>query len=213
MAKANQVAKNNAPTNFEVEYLNLKDLGYQQAKTGDTLEAQARYALSKIKGFPESVDDASKDQLYAGYKLRFAENNPAKEYVRVSGVYLEATPELSKEKERLTLSVDYAFSYTQQQFGKLKGDNNALYEIVKPMRDSVNKYCSNRLGELKNRAKKLTAPSRERSATKDFEHTLKDWWDSLTTRCNNAKSRGDNTADKERFARAKVAFMTEWNKG
>ena len=33
----------------------LKDLGYQQAKTGDSLDTQAQFALDNITGFPEDV--------------------------------------------------------------------------------------------------------------------------------------------------------------
>ena len=33
----------------------LKDLGYQQAGTGDSLDAQGEYALMHIAGFPGPV--------------------------------------------------------------------------------------------------------------------------------------------------------------
>ena len=105
------------------EFQSLKDMGYKQAGASDTLEAMARYALTKIVDFPQSIDDESKAQLYAGYKLRFAENNPAVEYAVINGQYIPATAD-NKAMEKITLTVDYAFSYTQQQFGQLKSQNN-----------------------------------------------------------------------------------------
>lgn len=208
MAKAKLAVE----VNPMIDFASLKDMGYKQAATSDTLEVMARYALSKIKGFPEAIDDESKDQLFAGYKLRYQENKPAVEYAYINGHYEPVTDDMGKTLERMTLTVDHAFSYTQQQFGRLKTENNAKYELIKPLREAVNKYCSNRLGDLKKKAKQLTAPARERKPTADFEVTLKDVLDNLGTRCLNASKRGDTTANKERFSRAKVAFMVEWNK-
>lgn len=209
MAKANKVAQTST-TN--VDFNSLKDMAYQQAGVGDSLESMAKYALAKIKGFPKDVDEESKAQLYSGYRLRYQENNPAVEYVRVNGHYEPATPESGKAIERMTLSVDHAFSYTQQQFGQLKAQDNAKYELIKPLREKVNVYCSNRLGDLKRKANQLTAPKRERKPTADFDHAINDWLDAMRTRCLNASKRGDATADKEKFSRAVTAFKVEWNK-
>ena len=86
------------------EFQSLKDMGYQQAGASDTLEAMARYALNKIVDFPQSIDDESKAQLYAGYKLRFAENNPAVQYAVINGQYIPAESG-SKAPEKITLTV------------------------------------------------------------------------------------------------------------
>jgi hypothetical protein len=48
----------------------LKDLGYQQAGTGDSLDAQGEYALMHIAGFPEDIPSEAKEMLYDGYRLR-----------------------------------------------------------------------------------------------------------------------------------------------
>ena len=193
------------------EFQSLKDMGYKQAGASDSLEAMAKYALSKIVDFPQSIDDDSKQQLYAGYKLRFAENNPAVVYAVINGQYIPADAD-NKAPEKITLTVDYAFSYTQQQFGQLKSQNNALYDVIKPIRDKVNTYCSNRLGDLKRKANQLTAKPRERKPTADFAVALKDIMDNISTRCRNAKSRGDATADEARLVQAKAAFWAAWNK-
>ena len=209
MAKANKVDQ--APTT-NVDFQSLKDMAYRQAGVSDSLESMAKYALAKIKGFPKDVDDESKAELYKGYRLRYQENNPAIEYVRVNGHYEPATPDMAKSIERMTLTVDHVFSYTQQQFGQLKAQDNAKYELIKPLRDAVGTYCSNRLADLKRKANQLTAPKRERKPTADFDHAVNDWLDSMRTRCLNASKRGDATADKEKFSRAVTAFKVEWNK-
>ena len=193
------------------EFHSLKDLGYKQAGASDSLESMAKYALSKIVDFPQSIDDESKAQLYAGYKLRFAENNPAVVYAVINGQYIPVDAD-NKAAEKITLTVDYAFSYTQQQFGQLKSQNNALYDVIKPIRDKVNTYCSNRLADLKRKANQLTAKPRERKPTADFAVALKDIMDNLSTRCRNAKSRGDATADEAKLVQAKAAFWAAWNK-
>ena len=193
------------------EFSSLKDMGYKQAGASDTLEAMARYAMGKIVDFPNNIPDEAKAQLYAGYKLRFAENNPAVVYAVINGQYIPADAD-NKAAEKITLSVDYAFSYTQQQFGQLKSQNNALYDVIKPVRDKVNVYCSNRLGDLKRKANQLTAKPRERKPTADFAVALKDIMDNISTRCRNAKSRGDATADEAKLSSAKAAFWAAWNK-
>ena len=206
MAKAKTVVQNE--TN---EFYSLKDLAYKQAVTSDTLTAQAKYALANIKGFPDTLDDASKAELYAGYKLRFAEINSAPIYSLINGHYIPAT---ESEKGTISLTPDYILSYSQQQFGRLKAENNALYEIIKPQREKLNDYCSDKLRDLKAKAKKIinAGTERHRNPTDDFDVALKKVLDTLSTRCRNAKSRGDATADEARLIRAKAAFMAEWNK-
>ena len=72
-------------------FTSLKDLGYQQAKTGDALEGQAQYALDNIVGFPEDVPAEARAELYEGYHLRFNDNNPPITYAVIDGHYVLAT--------------------------------------------------------------------------------------------------------------------------
>ncbi len=52
-------------------FSSLKDLGYQQAKTGDSLSEQAAYAISKIVGFPTDISPEARAELCAGYQMRY----------------------------------------------------------------------------------------------------------------------------------------------
>ena len=66
----------------------LTDLGYQQGKTEDASDNQAKYAISSIDGFPEKIDDDSKAKLYKGYMMRYNDKHAPVTYGIVDGNYL-----------------------------------------------------------------------------------------------------------------------------
>ena len=179
------------------------------------MRSVASFVMSQAPSFPNEVSDEVKAQLYEGYQQRFNEQNKPLMYAVINGQYLLAnTPELEKAKEKVIIGVDYAYSYTQQQFGRLKAENFALYEIVGDWRNRTSKYCSNRLADLKRQARAIVneGKQRERSATADFSHRLTDVFEDLRIKCKNANKRGDETANEKKFSEAKVAFMTVWNR-
>jgi hypothetical protein len=205
----------------------LTDLGYRQGATRDALRNQAQYAIDNIVGFPETIDDASKSQLEKGYMMRFNDNHPAKTYGIVDGNYLDFAnidkEAQSKVKEKVEIGVDVVFSYTQQEYGKLKSTDPAKYNAFKPWRDSFTDYKSGCLNDLKAMARKLlkTKDGAERAPNLDFmawvERKEKDTngvlvtkgiLDDMLTRCRNAKKRGDATADPEKLGKAIVAFKS-----
>jgi len=195
----------------------LKDGAYKQALANDRMRSVARYVMEQSKGFPETVADEVKEQLYDGYRLRFNEVNKPQTYAVVNDHYLlidGSNPALENEKEKVIIGVDYCFAYSQQQYGKLKNENPYLHAIVKEWRDKVNTYCSNRLGDLKRQARTILneGKTRERGATADFAKRLEDVFKDLRLKCDNAQKRGDETADKAKFDIARNAFMTAWSK-
>ena len=201
----------------KTEITSIKDGAYKQAVANDRMRTVAKYVLEQVKGFPDTVPDEVKAQLYEGYRLRFNEVNPAKQYAVVNDHYVlidGSNPELEKEREKVNIGVDYAFSFTQQQFGKLKNENPYKHAMVKDIRDKVNTYCSNRLADLKRQARTILNEGkvRERGATADFAHRLNEVFTELALKCKNAKARGDETADEKKFATARQAFMTAWSK-
>ena len=193
----------------------LKDCAYQQAVTNDATRSQAQYALDHIAGFPESVPDECKAQLYDGYRQRFGENNPVKVYAVVDGNYVLANDEMlaNKKVEKIKVGVDFAFSYSQQQFGQLKNEQAQLYALIKDVRDKTSKYCSNRLRDLKSQAKRIIneGVTRERGATLNFAERVKAVIDDLRVKCKNASARGDETANEKALKDAIIAFNTKWN--
>ncbi len=203
--------------NLDRDPISLKDGAYQQAKAGDRIRSVAKYVMANAVGFPETVADEVKEQLNEGYRLRFNENNPPDQYAVVDGNYLlidGSNPDLANAREKISVGVDYAcVAFTQQQFGKLKNENPALYAIIKSWRDRVSTYCSNRLSDLKRQAKAILneGKKRERGATADFAKRIEDTFSDLATKCKTASARGDETANEAKFREARVAFMVKWN--
>jgi hypothetical protein len=193
----------------EATFLSLKDMGYQQAKTGDNLSTQAQYAIESIKGFPADVPAESRTELYAGYQMRFNENRPAKTYAVINGHYTVATEEQVKNKkvEKVEIGVAYAFSYSSQEFGKLANTNPALHGIVKQWRSDTSDYCSNRLGDLKRAATKLLNKDKtSQRQTLDFAESAKKALEQLGKSVKVKAGRGDTTADAVKFKQAVDAF-------
>ena len=193
----------------------LKDLGYQQAKTGDSLDTQAQFALDNITGFPEDVPSEAKDALYDGYRMRYNERKPATMYAVINDHYVLATPEQvqNKKVEKVEMGVAYAFSYSSQEFGKLKNTNPALHGIIKTIRDDVADYCSNRLGDLKRAAKKLIAKKDGTSRiTLDFAQSMLKAFEAQEKSVKVKQAKGDTTANSAKFALAVKSFWMTYNK-
>ena len=193
----------------------LKDLGYQQAKTGDSLETQAKFALDNIKGFPEDVPSEARESLYEGYRMRYSEKHPAVVYAVINDHYVVATDDHIKNKkvEKIELGVAYAFAYSSQEFGKMKNTNPALHSIIKVIRDDVADYCSNRLGDLKRTAKKLISKKEGSTRTTlDFAQSMLKAFEAQEKSVKVKQAKGDTTADSAKFALAVKAFWMTYNK-
>jgi hypothetical protein len=195
----------------------LKDLGYQQASTGDSLDNQAEYALANISGFPEDISSEAREMLYEGYRQRKSERNPAKIYAVVNDHYILATPEQVQNKkiEKIEIGVAYAFAYSSQEFGKLKNTNPALHGIVKGIRDDVGDYCSNRLGDLKRACKKILAKRNGTSTTRttlDFADSMTKLFDAQSKSVKVKEAKRDTTANSAKYALAVKAFWMTYNK-
>jgi hypothetical protein len=193
----------------------LKDLGYQQAKTGDSLETQAQFALENITGFPEDVPSEARESLYEGYRMRYSERKPAVMYAVINDHYVVATPEQVENKkiEKIEIGVAYAFAYSSQEFGKLKNTNPALHGIIKTVRDDVADYSSNRLGDLRRAAKRLIAKKDGASRTTlDFAQSMLKAFEAQEKSVKVKQAKGDTTANSAKFALAVKSFWTIYNK-
>lgn len=196
--------------------LSLRDLAYNQAKAGDTVIDQAKLAIENIVGFPEDISSEAKAELYEGYQLRFNENQPPKLYAVVSGHYVLATPEHEKNKkvEKVEIGVAFAFSFTSQEFGKLKSTNPALHGVVAQVRSKFADYASNKLGDLKRAAKKLIDEKEGKTTqrqTLDFAQSMTKIFEAQTKSVKVKQSRGDTTANELKFKAAITAFWKAYN--
>ena len=199
------------------DYKSLRDMAYNQAKTGDTLKQQAQYAIKSIAGFPTECSDESRAELNSGYLLRYLENHPEVTYARVDGNYIlidESNAEKLKDKEKVNMSATIAMSFSTHAFGRLNETHDPQFKaIVKDLRDNVSDYYSTCFKALKTAALKIVnaGKTRQRGATKNFDVKVKDTLEELSTNVRNAAKRGDPSADEKLFAKAKVAFFAVWN--
>jgi hypothetical protein len=196
--------------------LNMKQVGYQQASFADSLKSLARQVHQSNPNFDVEVSDEVKADLYAGYQLRVAENQPKlkQHYVIESGNYLPVDEVAFKkfEGEKYIRTVENIMSYTPQAFGALKHSNPQLHSILKEPRDAVSKYCSNTLNALKKAVREIKneGKPRERGATLSFAQTVKETLDGLKKKCANAKARVDETADEKKLILAISEFNRKW---
>jgi len=196
--------------------INLKQVGYQQATNKDNERVIARSVYEAYPNFDEEVSDEVKAELYLGYQLRVAENQPKidQRFVVESGNYLPVE-KLAFEKhegEKYHRTVANIMAYTPQAFGALRQSNPQLHSLIKAERDQVSKYCSNRLADLKKAIKaiKNEGVARARGATKTFAETVKDTMDGLKKKCANAKARGDDSANDKKLVLAISEFNRKW---
>jgi len=201
----------------------LEDLGFKHGGALKTVKQLASWAIDNVKGFPENVSADDVLSVRKGYLHRYSLDNPAKTYVVIENkLCLESDLVLSgidipKTAERRNIGVDYAFSFTSQEAGKLKeseSEPKGTYKIVSEIRTDANKYTSNAWGKLVTEGVKVSNDRKgikpERKANLDFYEFLYDKdkgvLSLMQTRCKNAKVKGDSTADEKRLAKAIVAF-------
>ena len=196
--------------------LNLKQIAYQQASFADNLKGLARSVYEQYPNLDDEVQDEVKADLFAGYQLRVAENQPKidQHFIVESGNYLpvEKLAFDNHKGEKYHRTVANIMAYTPQAFGALRQSNPQLHAVIKSERDSVSKYCSNRLADLKKaiHAIKNEGVARVRGATKTFAETVKDTLDGLKKKCANAKARGDDTANDKKLITAISEFNRKW---
>jgi hypothetical protein len=198
--------------------MNLVDLGYAQAGAGDALTSHAQFAIAHIVGFPDNVPDEARADLYTGYRKRWDANHPAKLYAVIDGNYVQATAEMEKNKkiEKIEIGMHHVFSYSQQEFGKLKTTQPALHAVMQPIRENIVDYCSGCLSDLKGKARKIIKKENPtpRAPNLDFSDWLMDREKGIIpemqAKCKTAKKRGDATADEARLKEAIAAFLAKW---
>jgi hypothetical protein len=196
--------------------LNLKQIAYQQASFADNLKGLARSVYEAYPNLDDEVADEVKADLFAGYQLRVAENQPKidQHFIVESGNFLpvEKLAFDNHKGEKYHRTVANIMAYTPQAFGALRQSNPQLHAVIKAERDSVSKYCSNRLADLKKaiHAIKNEGVARVRGATKTFAETVKDTMDGLKKKCANAKARGDDTANDKKLITAISEFNRKW---
>lgn len=212
MAKKTSVV----PANQPVEYKSIRDFGYHAAGKSDAVRADGAWALDNIAGFPDEIGSEAKADLYEGFRQRYSERNPEVAYAVIDGNYLpidQLNPD-TKFLESVNIGVVHAFSYTQQAFGALKETDLNKYNLLKDIRDKVNKYCWNCLSDLKTAARKVqklrNPEASTRAATDAFNIAAAKMLSKMKDRVKTASARGDVTADQKALDDAIIAFKVKY---
>ena len=177
----------------------LRDLGYNAAKTGDTLKTIADELRRR---YPQSLTDEATTDIKSGMYGRKHELVGETRYLVEDGVYTKIGPKdkIKADAVTFTLTVDYAASLTAYEFGKLKTENPELYKLVAALRTDASKYVSNRFGELMKHYNKKV--SNTRSANKAFAEWIsgddKSVVHSLLARQKTAIKNNDPTAPRDK---------------
>jgi len=191
------------------QFKSIRDFGYQQAVHDDVGLDFARWALANLPGFPE-IDDENKRMLFGGYLTRKQEITAPAYYKRVDVDKYE--PASGPGEGVVVIDIDYAFSFSQQQFGSLRTKQAGLHGIIKPMRDAGSAYCSGRFSSLKRKVSEVNPKKRERGETLSFHDWLADFAESIVPKAKAAANRGDTTAPSPEKAKAIAAAMLKASK-
>jgi hypothetical protein len=183
-------AKQAAPSLGSVNVTSMKDAGYQSAISDERKDSVARYVYAQCPNFTNEVSDEVKTQLRAGWALRWQELNPAKSY---------NDSWIPVENGSYVMTVDVCFSYSQQAFGQLKEADPVKHGIIKGVRDAFNKYCFNRMADLKSAVRKVENEGKPKvkAPTKGFTQYIDETFKSVKARAKTAKARGDDSAPDE----------------
>jgi hypothetical protein len=202
-----------------VMFKSIRDMAYNHAVIDDSLKAHAQFAMDNFANFPEETSTEERAEFYEGCMVRYNEIHPTVQYARIDGNWLPLKSLSKDAKPQEIAEWNGAFALTgfsQQAFGSLKNEDSAKHAILKPLRDAASKYASGKLKSLEKKAKEIirekSGESKTRDATKAFDEVVKAAHDGLKDRCKNAKSRGDVSADEDKYRKAVEAFNAVWLK-
>ena len=142
---------------FSSEITSLSDAGYKTAKNIDANKDIARYVMGQDSKFPSEITQTTRDALYVGFQVRNNENVGHEYYYYgdtglIPITSLDQTP---KGKPSIDITVDYAMSISNYDYGKLRIDDKPLHTVVKAKRDAFSKYASECLSSLVSCANKI----------------------------------------------------------
>lgn len=200
-----------------VMFKSIRDMAYNHAMVDDSLKAHAQYAIDNFSNFPEEINKEERNECYEGYIARYNELHPKEQYARIDGNWLPLKSLSKDAKPQEVAEWNGAFAllgFSQQAFGNLKNEDNAKYQVLKPLRTAASKYASDKVKSLERKAKEVlreqSGESKTREATKAFSEIVKASHEDLRIRCKNAKARGDESADEDKYRKSVEAFNAIW---
>lgn len=168
--------------------LSMKDAGYQSARAGESLAAVAAYVKGQYPDFAEKQTDEAMEGLKAGWALRYSELHPGQHYTG------EWVPVEKAGPGTVQVTLAYAQSFSQQEFGKLKTTEPQRHAAIGKVREGFSNYVSDRKRVLIAAVKALAVKTRTRVQADDWKTAATKALDSFEKRCKTAAKRGDATA-------------------
>ena len=132
----------------------LRDFGYHVAAYADRGAVYGKAAAEHIPGFPDNVSEEDEAEVKAGFIQRKDDlaigANEVKRYRREGpDNWIEMKPD-ETAVEFVRLGPADVMNVSPQIFGSYRKSQPKLHELMKPVRDATNKYCSNRWQYLVN---------------------------------------------------------------
>lgn len=196
--------------------VSLSDAGYQAGRNLSLLDSNAAYLIDNCVKFPDELQDSEREQIAAGLRQYYSETHPATEYAVIDGNYVpvDQLPKDAKILERKKIGVEYAFSFTQHEFGQLAKVDKGAHEVVKKIRDACSKFVHDGIKALIAKAKKIIAERNGETKTRDqavnYDKWMNDMLVSFKSRAKTATARGDATVpDPKKLDAAIIAFKTK----
>lgn len=182
----------------------MKEAGYQSALTLDNISTIAQFVVTQFPDFAETQSDAAMADLRDGWALRYAETHaPARYTTEWNPIPVDA-PDVTG---MTVVTLDFALSFSQQEFGKLAKSEPMKHGAIKAVRDGFSNYVSDKKRALIAAVKKLNPAQRTRVQADDWIVAMGKAFDSYEKRCKTAAKRGDATApDAAKFRTAVQRF-------
>jgi hypothetical protein len=197
----------------------LKDAGYQAAGVYASMAVIAAFVLEQCPDFPDTISSEAKADLIEGFKLRAHEKWGIDYFTKGdTGAMVKVGNSLDKgfviPKGAEQMNVMLAYSYTQQQFGRMKTEDPQGYGILQEWRSRFAKYSSAVLKAIADaaRAQLKGDETKTRAAVKAFTDAVKAAFDTLDKRVKTAAARGtDPTANEVKHREAVAAYWNKYN--
>jgi len=180
----------------KIDKADLTSIGYAVASQGDVTEVLAR---ELVRRYPTGeLSDEAKAELEKGMIGRKAELMGEALYIHNGNEYkaIKSLKEAKPDDAVTSITVKYASGLTAYEFGQLKTNDPAKYDIVAAWRNAVNKYKSNRMNALMSAIKAVlnNAKGRTRSANKAYAEFVNATAKILVDRRKTAAKNSDVTA-------------------
>ena len=184
----------------KIDKANLESIGYAAASQGDVTEVLAR---ELVRRYPTGqLSDEATAELEKGMISRKAELMGEALYIHKGNEYtaIKSAKEAKPDDAVFGLTVQYASGLSAYDFGQLKKNDPARYDLVATWRDAVNKYKSNRMRALLSAIKAVlnNTKGRTRGANKAYAEFIGDVAKTMIDRRKTAAKNSDPTAPKDK---------------